>query len=73
MAPGPRAKIRAAADYLEVAPKVVAVARDLPVDRDGTALPATPAHPDRVAELAERFNLAGPAARLTDALTRARS
>ena len=70
MAPGPRAKIRAAAGYLEVAPTVVAVARDLPVDRDGTALPQTPAHPDRVAELAERFNLAGPAARLTEALTR---
>jgi 5'-3' exonuclease len=73
MAPGPRAKIKAAAAYLEVAPKVVAVARDLPIDRDGTALPHAPAHPDRVAELAERFNLAGPSARLTDALTRARS
>jgi 5'-3' exonuclease len=70
MAAGPRAKIAAAADYLAVAPQVVAVARDLPVERDGTALPQTPAHPDRVTELAERFNLAGPAARLTDALTR---
>jgi len=70
MAPAPRAKIRAAADYLAVAPKVVAVARDIPLDRDGTALPHTPAHPERVAELAERYNLAGPAARLTDALTR---
>jgi len=70
MAPGPRAKIKAAADYLEVAPTVVAVARDLPIDRTGTALPHAPADPERVAELAERFNLAGPATRLTDALTR---
>jgi 5'-3' exonuclease len=68
MAPGPRAKIKAAADYLAVAPKVVAVARDLPIDRTGTALPRTPANPDRVAELAERFNLAGPATRLVNAL-----
>jgi 5'-3' exonuclease len=70
MAPGPRAKIVAAADYLAVAPRVVAVARDLPVERSGTALPHAPAHPERLAELAERYNLAGPAARLTDALTR---
>jgi 5'-3' exonuclease len=70
MAPGPRRKLAAAADYLAVAPRVVAVAREIPLDRDGTALPAAPAHPERVAELAERYNLAGPAARLTDALTR---
>jgi 5'-3' exonuclease len=68
MAPGPRAKILAALDYLAAAPRVVAVARDLPVDRDGTALPSAPAHPERVAELAQRFNLAGPAERLTRAL-----
>ncbi|MDH2415660.1 5'-3' exonuclease [Nocardioides sp. CER19] len=68
MAPGPRTKIKAAADYLAVAPQVVAVARDLPVDRTGTALPRTPADPDRVAELAEKFNLAGPATRLVNAL-----
>ncbi|WP_459985274.1 5'-3' exonuclease [Nocardioides sp. AN3] len=70
MAPGPRAKITAAADYLAVAPRVVAVARDLDLERDGTALPHTPADPARLAELAEKLNLAGPAARLTDALSR---
>jgi 5'-3' exonuclease len=69
MAPGPRSKIIAAADYLAVAPRVVAVARDLILERSGTALPQAPAHPDRLAELAEQFNLAGPAARLTTALT----
>jgi 5'-3' exonuclease len=68
MAPGPRAKIAAAADYLAVAPTVVAVARDLPIDRDRTALPHAPAHPERLAELAERFNLSGPVDRLTAAL-----
>jgi 5'-3' exonuclease len=68
MAPGPRTKIAAAAAYLEVAPQVVAVARDLPIERDGTALPHVPADPERVAELAEQFNLAGPAARLVNAL-----
>ena len=68
MAPGPRAKIMAALDYLAVAPKVVAVARDLQVERDGTALPTAPEHPDRLTELAERYNLGGPVERLTAAL-----
>lgn len=68
MSPGLRAKLVAAADYLEVAPKVVAVARDVPLDRSGTALPHAPAHPDRLAELAERFNLVSPVERVTQAL-----
>jgi 5'-3' exonuclease len=68
MAPGPRAKIAAATDYLAVAPRVVAVARDLPVERDGTTLPRTPADPQRLGELAERFNLGGPVERLTTVL-----
>jgi len=33
-----RAKVIAAADYLAVAPKVVAVARDLPIDRPDARL-----------------------------------
>jgi 5'-3' exonuclease len=70
LGPGPRAKIRAAADYLAVAPKVVAVARDLDLDRSGTACPVTPPDPDRVIALAERYNLESPAARLVQALTR---
>jgi 5'-3' exonuclease len=70
LGPGPRAKIRAAADYLAVAPKVVAVARDLDLDRTGTACPVTPPDPDRVVALAERYNLESPAARLVQALTR---
>jgi 5'-3' exonuclease len=69
LGPGPRGKIRAAADYLEVAPTVVAVARDLDVAGTPTALPRTPADPDRVLELARRYNLEGPAQRLVEALT----
>ncbi len=70
LGPGPRGKIKAAADYLLVAPKVVAVARDLDVDRTGLARPVTPPDPDRVAELARRYNLESPAARLVEALMR---
>ena len=39
LGPGPRGKIKAAADYLAVAPKVVAVARDIDLDRNGTGPP----------------------------------
>ncbi|WP_460716517.1 5'-3' exonuclease [Nocardioides dilutus] len=70
LGPGPRGKIRAAADYLAVAPQVVAVARDLDLDRSGFACPVTPSDPGRVLELAERYNLESPAARLVQALTR---
>jgi 5'-3' exonuclease len=64
LGPGPRGKIKAAADYLEVAPTVVAVARDIDLDRSGLALPSSPADPARVAALAERFGLESPAQRL---------
>jgi len=63
-----RAKIVAAADYLAVAPAVVAVARDLPVDRTATTLPTAPADPERLEELAETYNLGSPVARLVTAL-----
>ncbi len=43
LAPGPRLKIRDAAAYLEVAPTVVAVARDIDLPRDHLALPRAPA------------------------------
>jgi 5'-3' exonuclease len=68
-APGVRAKLAAARDYLAVAPKVVAVARDAPLAALDTALPAAPADPDALLELAERHNVAGPVRRLVDALT----
>jgi 5'-3' exonuclease len=64
-----RTRLREAADYLAVAPRVVRVALDAPVrlsrpDR----VPDSPADPDRVAELAEKWNLGGSAERLLAAL-----
>ncbi|HET7386628.1 MAG TPA: 5'-3' exonuclease [Nocardioidaceae bacterium] len=70
LAPGPRRKIREAADYLEVAPEVVAVARDLDLGRPDLTLPHTPADPDRLVELSDRWNIESPLARVVDALTR---
>jgi len=68
LAPGPRAKINAALDYLAVAPEVVAVRRSLDLDRSALALPASPADPDALAALTERWGLATPVARLTAVL-----
>ena len=45
MGPGPRGKIKAALDYLAVAPKVVAVARDIDLDSPDLTLPREPADP----------------------------
>lgn len=69
LGPSPRLRIKEAADYLAVAPRVVAVARDLDLPRGGhLALPRAPADPDAVAELAERWSLSSPVARLTKVL-----
>ncbi|CAI9414509.1 5'-3' exonuclease [Nocardioides sp. T2.26MG-1] len=68
LAPGPRGKIKGAADYLAVAPEVVAVARDLELDTSGTLLPAEPRDLPRVAELAHRWGLESPVQRLTSVL-----
>ncbi len=70
-AAGVRAKLAAAADYLAVAPKVVNVARDLTIDVDPALPSGGPADPDRLLDLAEEFNLAGPARRLVDAIAEA--
>ncbi|MEJ7833049.1 MAG: 5'-3' exonuclease [Nocardioides sp.] len=69
MGPGPRGKIKAAADYLEVAPQVVAVARGIPLDRSEIRLPVTPRDSAKVVALAEQWNLEGPAERLVNVLT----
>ncbi|HWU19888.1 MAG TPA: 5'-3' exonuclease H3TH domain-containing protein [Nocardioides sp.] len=68
VAGGVRLKIAEAADYLAVAPKVVAVARDIDLDRDGLALPSAPAHPEALADLTERWGLGSPVERLTKVL-----
>ncbi|WBB68790.1 5'-3' exonuclease [Micromonospora sp. WMMD812] len=67
-APGLRAKLAAAQDYLAVAPKVVRVALDVPLADLPTALPSAPVDPDALLELARRWNLAGSTRRLVDAL-----
>jgi len=69
MAPGVRAKVTASADYLAVAPEVVAVRRSLDVPRTGFSLPAAPADEARLAALAAELNLEGPVERLTTVLT----
>jgi len=68
LAPLQRRRLLEAAAYLDAAPSVVRVARDAPVPAVEDALPSTPADPDAVVALAERWGLAGPAARLVDAL-----
>jgi 5'-3' exonuclease len=63
-----RRRLVDAADYLAVAPAVVAVVRDLPVPPVADALPRTPADPDALVALAERWGLTSSVARLVDAL-----
>ncbi|HEU4514922.1 MAG TPA: 5'-3' exonuclease [Nocardioidaceae bacterium] len=69
LAPGPRRKIKDAAEYLAVAPKVVGVVRDLDLGKPDLTLPRTPAAPDRLVELSERWGLGGSVTRLVEALT----
>ena len=69
MGPGPRGKLKASADYLEVAPTVVAVARDIDFGKADLALPRVPKDPDALAELADRWSLTSAVDRLCKALT----
>jgi 5'-3' exonuclease len=67
-APGLRAKLLAAKEYLAAALPVCRVARDVPLPAFDPAMPAAPEHPDELLALAERWNLASSARRLVDAL-----
>jgi 5'-3' exonuclease len=69
LAPGPRRKILDAVDYLNVAPTVVAVARDIDLGSPDLRLPRTPVDPAALNELAERWGLSSPIARLVETLT----
>ncbi len=69
LGPGPRRKIKDAVDYLAVAPRVVAVARDLNLGAPDLTLPLTPADPEALTKLSERWGLDSPAARLVETLT----
>jgi 5'-3' exonuclease len=66
--PAVRKRLEAATDYLAVAPRVVRVRADAPVTKVDSGLPAAPIHPDQLEELAERYGLANPIARLSKAL-----
>ncbi len=68
MGPGPRGKLKAAADYLDVAPTVVAVARDIDFGKPDLALPRVPRDPDALADLADRYSLTSAVERLRQAL-----
>lgn len=67
-APGLRGKLVEARDYMAKAPDVVRVARDIPIPKLDGSLPATPRDGDRLMELAQRWNIAGPLRRMVDAL-----
>jgi 5'-3' exonuclease len=68
-APGVRTKLDASRDYLAVALPVCKVALDVPLPDFDPQLPAAPKDPDALLALAERWNLAGSARRLVDALS----
>jgi 5'-3' exonuclease len=68
LTPARRRNLLAASAYLDVAPKVVRVALDAPVPDLDATLPAGPAHPEAVAELAARWGLGGSLTRLLDVL-----
>ncbi len=69
IAPSPRRRITEASAYLEVAPTVVEVARDIDLGSPDLRLPLTPADPDGLLELSGRWSLDSPVARLVEALT----
>jgi 5'-3' exonuclease len=68
-APGLRVKLAAAREYLDKALPVCKVALDVPLPAFDPALPRAPKNPDALLVLAERWNLAGSARRLVDALS----
>ena len=65
-----RAKVLAALDYLAVAPAVVRGRTDVPVAELTTAIPATPADPEMLAALGERFGVQSSVDRLKTALAK---
>ena len=67
MPAGARTKLAVAGDYLAVAPKVVAVAADVPLPRYDDGVPAAPRDPDRLVELSQRWGLDSPLNRVLSA------
>ncbi len=71
--PAVRKRLDAARDYLAVAPQVVRVRADAPTRPVDTTLPATPADPAKLDELAARYGVGSAIQRLTRALAKGRS
>jgi 5'-3' exonuclease len=69
LAPAPRRRVLDAAAYLEVAPQVVRVAREIDLGSPDLRLPATPRDPGALVALADRWGLGGSATRLVETLT----
>ncbi|HEY3004753.1 MAG TPA: flap endonuclease, partial [Kribbellaceae bacterium] len=66
--PGLKKKILEAAAYLDVAPAVVAVATDAPVDDPDTRLPSAVRDPQGWLDLVDRLDLGSSAQRVMAAL-----
>jgi len=68
VSPSVRARLRAARDYLDVAPAVVQVRQDVPVRRDlRTELPSAPRDPEALLDLSDRWGLESSVGRLLQA------
>ncbi len=63
-----RARLEAASDYLDVAPLVVRVAADAPVEEHDATLPTTVADPVLLSGLASEYGLTSPINRVLAAL-----
>ncbi|NBM14366.1 5'-3' exonuclease [Streptomyces sp. GC420] len=68
LTPAQRKRLDEARDYLAVAPKVVRVARDVPLPAFEPALPREPSDPAALGELAGQWGLGGSLRRLLDTL-----
>jgi 5'-3' exonuclease len=67
---GARKRIIEASDYLDAAPIVVKVVHDAPVSQHDDRLPRTPADPDALLVLSERYGIARAATRLVEVLAK---
>ena len=68
LGPGPRGKIKAATDYLTVAPGVVAVRRTIEGDLPDLRAPLTPVDAEALVALDQKWDLSSSAVRLVEAL-----
>ncbi len=69
LSPTIRLKLRASADYLAAARRVVPPVADCPVEGGDGTLPRVPVHPDALRRLAERYTLSESVGRLSEMLS----